>query len=200
MRRCPDAGFPAKNFSVNAQNRPVIVSVLMDGRGVMNAVEIDANIMTSAYGKDNIKAFLKKTFADANNFYYVEIKKSLALADTLGLQLPNTINKTGFYNSIHKSAEISQQFSITEPGKVKEGYELKDFANTKRIGRALFQRFLRTRLHAFHAQDTFRCVFSGARIVCHIDLHGANAGAFSAGNALFLIHADAEQRKIAHGF
>lgn len=106
----PDTSVVVVTELLDKQNRPVIASVLFDGKGVMNSVRVDSNIMTSAYGKDNSENLFKNIFKSADNFYYANIKKSLAFADVLGLQLPNKINKTGFYNSIRKNNENINNF------------------------------------------------------------------------------------------
>lgn len=76
--------------AVDSQNRPVIAAIKLQGRGQHQNKYIDANIMTSAYGKDNIQSFLQK-IADASATIYWNEKKSQDMSVNLGVQFPNII-------------------------------------------------------------------------------------------------------------
>ena len=60
--------------AIDSENRPVIVAVLLNGVGRLDGKHINANIMTSAYGKDNFQSFIDKT-ADNNAVIYWNKKK-----------------------------------------------------------------------------------------------------------------------------
>lgn len=42
------------------QNRQVIASIKIDGKGYINNIEIDTNVMTSAYGRNNYDSWMKR--------------------------------------------------------------------------------------------------------------------------------------------
>lgn len=54
------------------QDRPVIASIKIDGKGQINNIEIDTNVLTSAYGKDNYDSFMKKNIANGNMLYDID--------------------------------------------------------------------------------------------------------------------------------
>ena len=60
--------------AVDKKKNPVIVPIKINGKGQQNFIEIDANIIKSAYGKDNFSNFLKKNVT-ADNLLLVENKK-----------------------------------------------------------------------------------------------------------------------------
>ena len=76
--------------AVDSQNRPVIAAIKLQGQGRLSGKHITANIMTSAYGKDNIQSFLQK-IADASATTYWNAKKSQEMSVSLGVQFPNAI-------------------------------------------------------------------------------------------------------------
>ena len=75
---------------VDSENRPVIAAILLDGKGQINEEYIDANIMTSAYGRSNFQSFLNR-LAETDSVFYWNKKKSQEMSVNLGLQLPNII-------------------------------------------------------------------------------------------------------------
>ncbi|MCI9434079.1 MAG: hypothetical protein HFI86_02220 [Bacilli bacterium] len=78
------------------QDRPIIASIKIDGKGVINNIEIDSNVMTSAYGKDNYDSFMKKNIANGNMLYDIDdgiIKRSggkLQLRPTTSIEAPTS--------------------------------------------------------------------------------------------------------------
>ena len=78
--------------AVDSNNRPVIAAILLNGYGQIDKKYIRANVMTSAYGKDNFQAFLNN-IANKNATIYWNEKKSKEMSVNLGLQLPNIITR-----------------------------------------------------------------------------------------------------------
>lgn len=80
---------------------PIIAAIKVNGKGNYQNLEIDANILTSAYGKDSMQNFLNLN--DKNNtLLYINKKMSQSLVDPLGLQLPNNFNNFDSNSIIRK--------------------------------------------------------------------------------------------------
>lgn len=88
--------------AVDSENRPVIAAILLNGTGQINEEYINANIMTSAYGKDNFQSFLNR-LAEADAVFYWDKKKSQEMSVNLGLQLPNIITNLDSSTIIRKT-------------------------------------------------------------------------------------------------
>lgn len=54
------------------QERPVIASIKIDGRCQINDVQMDSNVMTSAYGRNNYDKFMKENIAQGNLLYDID--------------------------------------------------------------------------------------------------------------------------------
>ncbi|MBR3894484.1 MAG: hypothetical protein IKJ35_04985 [Clostridia bacterium] len=76
--------------AIDSQNRPVIAAIMLNGEGRLEKRHIKANILTSAYGRNNFQAFLDR-IADSDSVIYWDEKKSQALSVSLGVQFPNAI-------------------------------------------------------------------------------------------------------------
>ena len=76
--------------ALDSNNNPVIAAVMLNGTGRLDNKFIDANIMTSAYGKDNFQSFINR-IADNNAVIYWNRKKSQSLSVNLGIQFPDVI-------------------------------------------------------------------------------------------------------------
>ena len=77
------------------QDRSVIVSLKIDGKGYINNIEVDTNVMTSAYGRNNYDTWMERQLKAGNIVYdidrgYINEKK---LGSIPGLQLSNNRNK-----------------------------------------------------------------------------------------------------------
>ena len=98
--------------AVDKANNPVVCSVRIDGKGNFNNVEIEANVVTSVYGKDtNPTGFIEKA-VDDNRVLYWNKKMSQKLFDTPGLQLPDNINTLDSNVIIRKIGEnVKEKFS-----------------------------------------------------------------------------------------
>lgn len=77
--------------TTDSENRPVIAAIKFDGHGNLNDIEIEANILTSTYGKDNFNDFLQRNI-DANTILYWDKEKSQELIKTPGVQFPDNLN------------------------------------------------------------------------------------------------------------
>ncbi len=140
--------------ALDEQKRPVIVSIHINGNGAIERKYLDANIITSAYGKDGIGTFIKK-LADKKAVFYWNKKKSQRLSVNLGLQLPNIITsldsntiirktnvkiKTSSKNNFRKSLkpfnaqEVAEKGAPKTPGQadISKGELQKLRANTSR--------------------------------------------------------------------
>ena len=88
--------------AIDNQNRPVIAAILLSGDGRLERRHIKANILTSAYGKDNFQSFLNKIGATDATIYWNK-KKSQSLSVSLGVQFPNAITNLDSNTIIRKA-------------------------------------------------------------------------------------------------
>ena len=74
-------------YLADKQDRPVIASIKIDGKGTINDIRIDTNVMTSAYGRNNYDRFMQDNIKNGNLLYDIDqgIKKKVTGAR---LQLP----------------------------------------------------------------------------------------------------------------
>ena len=97
--------------AIDSQNRPVIAAIRLDGRGQYENRYIKANILTSAYGKDNCQSFLNRIGLENATIYWNK-EKSQALSVNLGIQFPNVITSLDSNTIIRKAkafVKISSQ-------------------------------------------------------------------------------------------
>lgn len=76
---------------VNKENAPIIVAVKFDGKGYLNGIEIDTNIIVSLYGKDGFTNFIKNNIA-AKSVLYWNKEKSQELNKIPGVQFPDNLD------------------------------------------------------------------------------------------------------------
>lgn len=89
--------------TIDKQDRPVIGAIKVNGRGNnLEGIEISANILTSAYGRNNFQAFLNNSFG-ADKILYCDERKSQELFKTLGIQFPDNLKTLSFNTIIRKS-------------------------------------------------------------------------------------------------
>ncbi len=50
----------------------VIASIKIDGKGMVKDIQIDSNVMTSAYGKDKYDKFMKNNIVKGNLLYDID--------------------------------------------------------------------------------------------------------------------------------
>ncbi len=54
------------------QDRTIIASIKIDGRGTVNDIRIDTNVMTSAYGRNNYEKFMEDNLKNGNLLYDID--------------------------------------------------------------------------------------------------------------------------------
>lgn len=92
------------------QDRSIIISLKVDGKGYINDIKIDTNVMTSAYGRNNYDSWMEKNQREGKIVYdidrgYINEKKLVPIpglqlsnnrdklnTDVQGLQLPNEVS------------------------------------------------------------------------------------------------------------
>lgn len=89
--------------AMDSEQRPVIAAILLDGKGMIDDEFIKANIMTSAYGKDNFESFVSR-IAEKDAVLYWNEKKSKDLSVNLGIQFPNIVTSLRSNTIIRKSS------------------------------------------------------------------------------------------------
>ncbi|MGI5891980.1 MAG: hypothetical protein ACOX7H_04495 [Bacillota bacterium] len=99
---------------IGEENRPVIVAVKANGYGYYNDIEIDANIMTSTYGKDGINNFIARAYKEDRVLYFNN-EKSQLLRNRPGVQFPDGLASADFTNSIRKFKEKINKNKILPP-------------------------------------------------------------------------------------
>lgn len=87
------------------QNRPVIVAIKVNGVGRQGNTFKSANILTSAYGKDNFLSFLKRNIA-YGYVLYADSKRSQELSVNLGIQFPDVMANLSFDTIIRQAGAI----------------------------------------------------------------------------------------------
>ena len=74
------------------QNRQVIASIKIDGKGYVNDIKIDTNVMTSAYGRNNYDSWMKNHQENGDIVYDIDRGFITQKRDNVqGLQLPNEV-------------------------------------------------------------------------------------------------------------
>lgn len=97
-------------YLADKQNRTVIASIKIDGRGQINNIEIDTNVMTSAYGRSNYDKFMQDNIKNGNLLYDID-KGVIKKATMARLQLPrhssyvDAVDNASTTNNIIPSSE-----------------------------------------------------------------------------------------------
>ena len=92
------------------QDRTIIASIKINGKGTINDIRIDTNVMTSAYGRNNYEKFMEENLKNGNLLYDIDrgvIKKVTGAR----LQLPGSSNSTTKTNGSISTNSISQNTS-----------------------------------------------------------------------------------------
>lgn len=88
-------------YLADKNNNTIIASIKIDGKGTVNDVRIDTNVMTSAYGKDNYDRFMQKNIKQGNLLYDIDqgtIKKLSGLGS-------NYLDDSTYINNIIPSEQ-----------------------------------------------------------------------------------------------
>ena len=75
----------------------------------MDDLEIEANIITSVYGRENFNAFIARN-ADEKTILYLNKEKSQELIDVPGIQFPDKINSLDSNVIIRKAKDFVNSF------------------------------------------------------------------------------------------
>ena len=108
--------------AIDNENRPVIAAILLNGGGKMDGKHIKANIMTSAYGRNNFQSFLNR-ISENDAVIYWDKQKSQDLSVSLGIQFPNAITSLDSNIIIHqasafvnkKNSESAKKYQDRDP-------------------------------------------------------------------------------------
>ena len=95
--------------SIDNKNRPIIVTIKPDGRGMYGVEEVDSNFVTSLYGRNGFERFVMRAIKQ-NKVLYADKKKTEELFKFQGLQLPEAFNNLPFDTIIHPSRNIVKPF------------------------------------------------------------------------------------------
>lgn len=76
--------------ALNRHSDPIIAAVKFDGTGNIDDLEVEANIITSAYGKENFNNFLQEN-VDLGKVIYWDKEKCQELSETPGIQFPSNL-------------------------------------------------------------------------------------------------------------
>lgn len=94
--------------SKNGKN--VVTPVEVDGYGKTNNLRIDSNALTSVFGKKNaanqLQTAIDNTVNGKTELFYWDKKRSLALLQGAGLQLPSGLPQDGFVHSIREPGSL----------------------------------------------------------------------------------------------
>lgn len=88
--------------TVDKENRPVIGAIKLAGKGYINSIELDANVLTSAYGKDNFQSFIARNI-EQDSVLYVDKEKSQEMMKIPGIQFPDNFATLDFNTIIRKT-------------------------------------------------------------------------------------------------
>lgn len=88
--------------TIDKENRPVIGALKLDGVGRNGKTIIRANILASAYGKDNFESFIKHNIEEGT-VLYADKEKSQALSVNPGIQFPDVMASLDFNTIIRKT-------------------------------------------------------------------------------------------------
>ena len=90
------------------ENRPIIAAVKVDGKGYLNDVEIEANILTSTYGKDNFNDFMKRNVDGGTVLYWN--KEKTRMLQIPGIQFPDNLETLESDTIIRKAKAFVNSF------------------------------------------------------------------------------------------
>lgn len=96
--------------TIDNENRPIIGAIKFDGKGYIDSVRLEANILTSLYGKDNFNDFIQRNI-NAGTILYWNKEKSQELIEVPGVQFPNKLNSLASNIIIRKAKAFVNSFS-----------------------------------------------------------------------------------------
>lgn len=84
---------------LDRKGRPIIVSIFPNGTSDYNGREWQGNVITSVYGRNNFRSFLRRAI-DQNCMIYCNNEKSRRLFSLLAVTMPKGLNNTICFDSI----------------------------------------------------------------------------------------------------
>lgn len=124
-------------YLADKQDRTVVASIKIDGKGIVNDIRIDTNVMTSAYGRNNYEKFMEQNIKNGNLLYdvdrgvikkltgqgynYLDASTSVDTVDnvsTLNNIIPQNENKMQVQNEKSNNEKNSPQKEISTNPKV----------------------------------------------------------------------------------
>lgn len=136
-------------YLADGNDNTVIASIKIDGTGKINNIEIDSNVLTSAYGKENYDGFMKKNIQEGNLLYDIDrgvIKKITGARFQLPrtsdsstgarLQLPRsdaTINNSVPQNTKNVNGNTTTNYSMQESENNSGSFSMPTKQNTTKM-------------------------------------------------------------------
>ena len=106
--------------------KPVIVAVKIDGFGNYNGLEINTNLIKSAYGKDNFSRYVNDAVTE-NRFLYFNKKRSQELMNPPGVQFPDNLHTLDFTDNISQYKRIvNRQYMQSDSKNTKKSFKKTD--------------------------------------------------------------------------
>ncbi len=105
--------------TVDSENRPILGAVKFDGKGYLNSLEINSNILASVYGKDNFNDFIRRNL-DAGTILYWNKEKSQELTKIPGVQFPDNLNSLTTNTIIRQAKAFVNSFGVNNSENTKE--------------------------------------------------------------------------------
>ncbi|GEM_PF-2936256 len=124
--------FVAVTNLVDNNNNPVIAALLVDGVGKIENISVSANVMTSAYGKDNFESYLQRN-VEAGNVVYNSQEEKDGTRPRLQLPSADTAQKGSelplFEDNISQNTENVKNENTTENStteKLQQSFDIPD--------------------------------------------------------------------------
>ena len=81
-----------------------MAAIKPNGKGYINCIEIDTNVLLSAYGKDNVSNYIRSAMKE-NRILYVDQLKSQEMMQIPGVQFPNNLLSLDFTETLTRFRE-----------------------------------------------------------------------------------------------
>lgn len=99
-----DLDFVAVTNVMDQKKNPVMAAIKPNGKGYINCIEIDTNVLLSAYGKDNVSNYIRSAMKE-NRILYVDQLKSQEMMQIPGVQFPNNLLSLDFTETLTRFRE-----------------------------------------------------------------------------------------------
>ena len=100
----------------DVKENPVLVSIRPNGKGKYEIEEVDANFITSVYGRNNFSGLIERV-VKSDSLLYCDKQKSQVLFERLGEQYSKLTNNLDFNKIIHQSNNIVKNETLEKSGK-----------------------------------------------------------------------------------